>query len=64
MNAANEVANAGFRKGMCGFLDIERIVGRVMDETTVERVESLEQLDQVDALARERASAALAEVCD
>lgn len=64
MNAANEVANAGFRQGMCGFLDIERIVGRVMDETTVERVESLEQLDQVDALARERASAALAEVCD
>ena len=64
MNAANEVANAGFRQGMCGFLDIERIVGRVMDETTVERVESLEQLDQVDALARRRASAALSEVRD
>ena len=62
MNAANEVANAGFRQGMCGFPDIERIVSRVMDETSVERVESLEQLDQVDALARERASAVLAEV--
>ena len=62
MNAANEVANVGFRQGMCGFLDIERIVSRVMDQTSVERVESLEQLDQVDTLARERASAVLAEV--
>ncbi len=33
MNAANEVANASFRKGLCGFLDIERVVGAVMDET-------------------------------
>ena len=63
MNAANEVANAAFCRGMCGFLDIERVVSRVMDETSVERVESLEQLDEVDALARGRARAALAEVC-
>ena len=62
MNAANEVANAGFRQGLCGFLDIERIVSRVMDETSVERVESLRQLDEVDARARERASAVLSEV--
>ena len=62
MNAANEVANAGFRQGLCGFLDIERIVSRVMDETSVERVDSLRQLDEVDARARERASAVLSEV--
>ena len=62
MNAANEVANASFRKGLCGFLDIERVVGVVMDETSVERVESTEQLDEVDARARERARALLAEV--
>lgn len=62
MNAANEVANAGFRQGMCGFLDIEAIVRRVMDETDVERVETLEQLDEVDARARRRAAAVLAEV--
>ena len=62
MNAANEVANASFRKGLCGFLDIERVVGAVMDETSVERVESTEQLDEVDARARERARALLAEV--
>ncbi len=62
MNAANEVANSGFRQGLCGFLDIERIVSRVMDETSVERVDSLRQLDEVDARARERASAVLSEV--
>ena len=62
MNAANEVANESFRQGSCGFLDIERIISRVMDETRVERVESLEQLDEVDARARERALAALSEV--
>ena len=62
MNAANEVANASFRKGLCGFLDIERVVGAVMDETSVERVESTGQLDEVDARARERTRALLAEV--
>ena len=62
MNAANEVADASFRKGLCGFLDIERVVGAVMDETSVERVESTEQLDEVDARARERARALLAVV--
>ncbi|WP_455136260.1 1-deoxy-D-xylulose-5-phosphate reductoisomerase [Thermophilibacter sp.] len=62
MNAANEVANASFRQGMCSFLDIERVVRRVMDETDVERVESLEQLDDIDARSRERARAAVAEV--
>lgn len=61
MNAANEVANAAFRLGTCGFLDIERVVARVMDETDVERVESLEQLDEVDSRARALATAALAE---
>lgn len=62
MNAANEVANDGFRQGLCGFLDIERIVARVMDETRVERVESIRQLDEVDARARAQAAAVLSEV--
>ena len=62
MNAANEVANDAFRKGLCGFLDIERIVSRVMDETRVERVESLEQLDECDARSRALAGTVLTEV--
>ena len=62
MNAANEVANDAFRRGACGFLDIERIVASVMHETCVERVESLQQLRDCDARAREAARRALAEV--
>lgn len=62
MNAANEVANESFRQGSCGFLDIERVVAEVMDKTSVERVESLEQLMEVDARARAAAAEVLAEV--
>ena len=62
MNAANEVANAAFRAGTCGFLDIERIVSAVMVKTEPERVESLEQLEECDARSRELARMALREV--
>lgn len=62
MNAANEVANAAFRSGECGFLDIERIVRVVMDKTSPERVDSLEQLEECDARARVWAREVLREV--
>ncbi len=55
MNAANEVANLAFRRGICGFLDIERVVEKVMDATDVQRVESLEQLSEADVHARDLA---------
>ena len=47
---------------MCSFLDIERIVSRVMDATDVERVENLQQLDDVDERSRALAMTALSEV--
>ena len=62
MNAANEVANAAFRANACGFVDIEHVVRTVMDKTAVERVESLQQLRECDALARQRAREVLMEV--
>lgn len=62
MNAANEVANEGFRQGMCGFLDIERVVAAVMERTEAERVESLGQLVEVDARSRALATRELSEV--
>ncbi len=62
MNAANEVANAGFRAGTCGFLDIERIVEGVMDAHVNETAASLEQLEAVDAKSREVARKLLGEV--
>lgn len=55
MNAANEVANEAFREGRCGFIDIDAIVEGVMDATHVEPLSSLEQIAEVDALARTRA---------
>ncbi len=64
MNAANEVANAAFRRNACGFVDIERIVAYVMEQTTVERVDSLQQLRDCDARAREVARKALVEVLE
>ena len=59
MNAANEVANEAFRAGRCSFLDIERVVSAVMDATNAERVESLAQLDEVDARSRSLAASML-----
>ena len=59
MNAANEVANEAFRQDLCSFLAIERTIAHVMDLCNVERVESLEQIEQVDALARRQARAYL-----
>jgi 1-deoxy-D-xylulose-5-phosphate reductoisomerase len=58
MNAANEVANAAFRKGLCRFTDIDAIVEKVMEATDVEPVASIEQLAEVDRLARARAERA------
>lgn len=59
MNAANEVANATFREGKCGFIDIENCVSYVMDKIKRQDVSSLEQLRAVDESARELASSYL-----
>jgi len=55
MNAANEVAVAKFLAGECSYLDIEAHVRSVMDAHEaqgVQQVESLEQLQELDAWAR------------
>lgn len=59
MNAANEVANLAFRQGRCGFLDVEATVAHVMGKTEVAPVESLPQLEEVDARSRELAASYL-----
>ena len=55
MNAANELAVAAFLAGSCGFLDIERVVADVLEAHTVEQLESIEQVERVDAWARDAA---------
>lgn len=59
MNAANEVAVAAFLEGACGFLDIERVVATVMEAHDAEKLESIEQVEAVDAWARGVARSAL-----
>lgn len=52
MNAANEVAVAAFLAGNCSYLGIADVVERVMDAHKNSAVESLEQLEAVDAASR------------
>ncbi|MCL1879330.1 MAG: 1-deoxy-D-xylulose-5-phosphate reductoisomerase [Actinomycetia bacterium] len=52
LNAANEVAVAAFLEGSVGFLDIERCVESVLASLGVERVTSLDQLENLDRQAR------------
>jgi 1-deoxy-D-xylulose-5-phosphate reductoisomerase len=59
LNAANEVAVQAFCDGACGFLDIERVVGEVLERHESQPVVSLEQLEEVDAQARAQATACL-----
>lgn len=59
MNAANEVAVAAFLAGRCGFLDIERIVESTLNAHTAEPLESIEQVEAVDARSREFAAGLL-----
>lgn len=56
MNAANEVAVAAFLEGRCGFLDIPACVEDAMEAHEVQVVETLEQLEEVDARTREHAT--------
>ncbi len=52
MNAANEVAVAAFLRGDCGFLDIPACVEETMSTHDIQPVESVDQLEDVDAVAR------------
>lgn len=62
LNAANEIANEAFRKNSIGFLDVERIVSAVMEKTTYEKVESIDQLVEIDERSRAYARELCAEV--
>lgn len=55
MNAANEIAVAAFLAGSVGFFDIEETVAAVLGEHVREPLESVEQIEAVDAWARAKA---------
>ena len=60
LNAANEVAVERFLEGALPFLSIPRVVERVMDGHTPVPVDSVEQVMEADARAREAAREAAA----
>jgi len=57
LNAANEVGVAAFLAGRTGFLDIARIVEETLDTLTPRRLDSLEDVFELDATARRTAAA-------
>ena len=59
MSAANEVAVAAFLAGRCRLTDIDAVVQTVMEAHRTAPVESIAQLEEVDAESRRAASAAL-----
>ncbi|WP_044560030.1 1-deoxy-D-xylulose-5-phosphate reductoisomerase [Azospirillum sp. B4] len=59
MNAANEVAVAAFLNGRIGFLDIERIVEHAMTTVPHSRLNSLDDVREVDTVARRIATEAI-----
>ena len=52
VNAANEIVNAGFRKGECGFLQMADIIEETMAKTTFDSNPDLDVNLQTDAEAR------------
>jgi 1-deoxy-D-xylulose-5-phosphate reductoisomerase len=55
LNAANEVAVRRFLDGRIGFVDISRIIARVMEQTQASRLDSLDDVLAADAAARRMA---------
>ena len=52
VNAANEIVNAGFRKGECGFLQMADIIEETMAKATFDSNPDLDVYLQTDAKAR------------
>ena len=52
VNAANEIVNAGFRKGECGFLQMADIIEETMAKATFDSNPELDVYRQTDAEAR------------
>lgn len=56
VNAANEIVNAGFRKGECGFLQMADIIEETMAKATFDSNPDLDVYLQTDAEARRLAT--------
>jgi 1-deoxy-D-xylulose-5-phosphate reductoisomerase len=61
LNAANEVAVRAFLDRRIGFLDIAEVVARTLDRIAVRPLESLDDVTDMDGVARRTAGEAVAE---
>ena len=59
LNAANEVANAAFRRGECSFLGMADIIAKTMKKATFDKTPDLDIYFKTDAEARQIATALL-----
>lgn len=62
LNAANEVAVAGFLAGRIGFLDIARVVERALEQVPRHPVDTLDAVQAADQAARAAANRLIAEL--
>lgn len=59
LNAANEVANAAFRRGECSFLGMAEVIKRTMRHASFDKTPNLDTYFQTDAEARQIAASLL-----
>ena len=59
LNAANEVANAAFRRGECSFLGRAEVIERTMRQASFDKTPNLDTYFQTDAEARQIAASLL-----
>lgn len=59
LNAANEVANAAFRRGECSFLGMAEVIERTMRQASFYKTTNLDTYFQTDAEARQIAASLL-----
>ncbi len=59
LNAANEVANAAFRRGGCSFLGMAEVIERTMRQASFDKTPNLDTYFQTDAEARQIAASLL-----
>lgn len=59
LNAANEVANAAFRRGECSFLGMAEVIERTMRQASFDKTPNLDTYFKTDAEARQIAASLL-----
>lgn len=59
LNAANEVANAAFRRGECSFLGMADVIEKTMQQATFDKTPDLDTYFKTDAEARKIATSLL-----